>query len=597
MTMQNRTYCKDIDESLLGQELKVCGWVHKTRDHGKVIFIDLRDVSGIVQCVIEEKENLELYEIAKDIKEEFVLCIKGIVRRRPPGTENPRLKSGNVELNIKSIEIINTSKTPPFPIEDNINVSEELRLKYRYIDLRRDRMKNSIIFRSKALNITRNFFHENGFFEIETPFLVKSTPEGARDFIVPSRINPGKFYALPQSPQLFKQTLMISGFDRYFQIARCFRDEDLRSDRQPEFTQIDIEMSFVNEDDVISVSEAFLKTLFKEMLNIDIETPFKRITYKEAMEKYGSDKPDIRFSLELTDLSDIFKNTSFNVFKSALENGGIIKALKINENITRKDIDELTEYVKSLGAKGLAWGKVENSKFSSPIAKFLSEKEIDDLISKLSLKEGDFVFFSADKPKNVYKILGNLRTYIAKKYDLIPKDEFKFLWVVDFPLFEWDEEENRLISLHHPFTSPKEEDIEKLDKILESSDKKHIIDIGESMKAKAYDIVLNGVEIGGGSIRIHNKEIQEKVFKVLNISSEEIKEKFGFLIEALEYGAPTHGGIAFGFDRILAMMQNFDSIRDVIAFPKTQKGLCLLTSAPDYVSPKQLKEVHIKLDI
>lgn len=597
MTMQNRTYCKDIDESLLGQELKIFGWVHKTRDHGKVIFIDLRDVSGIVQCVIEEKENLELYEIAKDIKEEFVLCIKGVVRKRPPGTENPKLKSGNIELNIKSIEIINTSKTPPFPIEDNINVSEEIRLKYRYIDLRRERMKNSIIFRSKALNVTRNFFHENGFFEIETPFLVKSTPEGARDFIVPSRINPGKFYALPQSPQLFKQTLMISGFDRYFQIARCFRDEDLRSDRQPEFTQIDIEMSFVNEDDIISISEAFLKTLFKEMLDIDIEVPFKRITYKEAMERYGSDKPDIRFSLELIDLSDIFENTSFNVFKSALTNGGIIKALKINENITRKDIDELTEYVKSLGAKGLAWGKVENSNFTSPIAKFLNEKEISDLISRLSLKDGDFVFFSADKPKNVYKILGNLRTYLAKKYDLIPKDEFKFLWVIDFPLFEWDEEENRLISLHHPFTMPKEEDIEKLDKILESSDKKYIIDIGESMKAKAYDIVLNGVEIGGGSIRIHNKEIQQKVFKVLNISSEEIREKFGFLIEALEYGAPTHGGIAFGFDRILAMMQNFDSIRDVIAFPKTQKGLCLLTSAPDYVSPRQLKEVHIKLDI
>ncbi len=592
--MLRDTYVGLVDDSFIGKHVKLAGWIDSIRDHGGVLFIDLRDKEGKLQTVLEEKENKDLYDKAKHFKEESVVAIEGIVRKRPEGTENPKLKSGNVELVIKSIELLNASETLPFPIDDSAEVSEELRLKHRYLDLRRNTMQKAITTRSKALKITRDFFYENGFYEIETPFLIKSTPEGARDFLVPSRLHPGKFYALPQSPQLFKQILMISGFDRYFQIARCFRDEDLRSDRQPEFTQIDFEMSFVEEDDVIDISEKLLKNLFSELLGIELSTPFKRITYKEAMEKYGSDKPDTRFGLELIDLTDIFKNTSFNVFKSAIEQKGIIKAIKINKILSRKEIDNLTEYVKSLGAKGLAWGKIENGEFNSPIAKFLTEDEIRAMLSRLEAKDQDMVFFSADKPKNVYKILGNLRLQLGKMLNLIDNSKFEFLWVVDFPMFEYNEEEGRLEAMHHPFTSPKEEDIEKIKDMLDKNNKEDIINIGESITARAYDIVLNGVEIGGGSIRIHKPEVQKLVFKVLNISDEEAQMKFGFLLEALKYGAPPHGGLAFGFDRLMAMMLGFDSIRDVIAFPKTQKGTCLLTGAPDIVSDKQLKELHIK---
>lgn len=583
-----------VDDSFIGKEIKVAGWIDSIRDHGGVLFIDLRDKEGKLQAVLEESENKELYDIAKHFKEESVIAIEGVVRRRPSGTENPKIKSGNVELLIQRIKLLNASETLPFPIDDNVEISEELRLKYRYLDLRRNIMQKAIKTRSKALKITRDFFDENGFYEIETPFLIKSTPEGARDFLVPSRLHPGKFYALPQSPQLFKQILMISGFDRYFQIARCFRDEDLRSDRQPEFTQIDFEMSFVEEEDVMEISEKLLYKLFLELLGIELKTPFKRMPYKEAMEKYGSDKPDTRFGLELVDLTDIFKNTNFNVFKAAIEQKGIIKAIKINTILSRKEIDNLTEYVKGLGAKGLAWGKIENGEFSSPIAKFLTDQEVKAMLSRLEAKNNEMIFFSADKPKNVYKILGNLRLQLGKMLKLIDHSKFEFLWVVDFPMFEYNEEEGRLEAMHHPFTSPKEEDIEMIRNILDKNDKEYIINTCESITARAYDIVLNGVEIGGGSIRIHKPDVQKLVFKLLNISDEEADLKFGFLLEALKYGAPPHGGLAFGFDRLMAMMLGFESIRDVIAFPKTQKGTCLLTGAPDVVPEKQLKELHIK---
>ncbi|GAB6078698.1 aspartate--tRNA ligase [Hydrogenobaculum acidophilum] len=583
-----------VDDSFIGKKIKVAGWIDSIRDHGGVLFIDLRDKEGKLQAVLEESENKHFYDIAKHFKEESVIAIEGVVRRRPSGTENPKIKSGNVEIVIKNIELLNASETLPFPIDDNVEISEELRLKYRYLDLRRNTMQKAIKTRSKALKITRDFFYENGFYEIETPFLIKSTPEGARDFLVPSRLHPGKFYALPQSPQLFKQILMISGFDRYFQIARCFRDEDLRSDRQPEFTQIDFEMSFVEEEDVINISEKLLYKLFLELLDIELKTPFKRISYKEAMEKYGSDKPDTRFGLELVDLTDIFKDTNFNVFKNAIEQKGIIKAIKINTILSRKEIDNLTEYVKGLGAKGLAWGKVENGEFNSPIAKFLTEQEVKAMLSRLEARNNEMIFFSADKPKNVYKILGNLRLQLGKMLKLIDYSKFELLWVVDFPMFEYNEEEGRLEAMHHPFTSPKEEDIETIRNILDKNDKEYIINTCESITARAYDIVLNGVEIGGGSIRIHKPDVQKLVFKLLNISDEEADLKFGFLLEALKYGAPPHGGLAFGFDRLIAMMLGFESIRDVIAFPKTQKGACLLTGAPDVVPEKQLKELHIK---
>ncbi|QWK20199.1 MAG: aspartate--tRNA ligase [Hydrogenobacter thermophilus] len=596
--MLKRTkYCGQVSEEDIGKELILCGWVHRVRNHGGVIFIDLRDREGIVQVVVEERTSPKAYEIADSLSSEYVIAVKGSVRRRPPGTENPKLKTGYYELLAQEIEVLNTSEPLPFPVDEETPVSEELKLRYRYIDLRRESMRENILFRHRAYQIIREVFIKHGFVEIETPFLTKSTPEGARDFLVPSRLHPGKFYALPQSPQLFKQILMVAGFDRYFQIVKCLRDEDLRADRQPEFTQIDFEMSFVEEEDVISFSEELICTLFRELLGVELKRPFDRMSYKDALERYGTDKPDRRFGIELVDLSNIFKNTEFKVFKDALQSGGSVKAINFKSSyLSRKEIDELNKFVQTLGAKGLAWIKVEGGKLNSPITKFLSDEEIRLLVEKTDAKEGDTILFSADKEQMAYKILGSLRLHIAKKYQLLRDNTFDLLWVVDFPLMEWDEEEGRFVSLHHPFTSPKEEDLPLLEEALKSQDleeKKHLL---QRVRARAYDLVINGYEVGGGSIRIHRREVQELVFKLLGISEVEAEEKFGFLLRALRYGAPPHGGLAFGLDRLIALMRGLDSIRDVIAFPKTQKGICPLTGAPDYVSPRQLKDVHIKLE-
>jgi len=570
--------------------------VHRIRNHGGVIFIDLRDREGIVQCVVEEKDNPKVYDLADSLKSEYVVAIRGKVRRRPPGTENQKLKTGYYEVVIEELEILNTSEVPPFPIDEETPISEETKLRYRYLDLRRESMKENLLFRHRAYQVARKVFVEEGFVEIETPFLTKSTPEGARDFLVPSRLHPGKFYALPQSPQLFKQILMVAGFDRYFQIVKCLRDEDLRADRQPEFTQIDFEMSFVDEEDVMAFSERLIATLFKELLGIELKRPFDRMPYREAMERYGSDKPDRRFGLELIDLTDIFSNTEFKVFRQAIDNGGVVKAINFKgSNLSRKEIDELTQFVQSLGAKGLAWIKVEEDKLNSPIVKFFSQEETQKLLERVQAEVGDVIFFSADKREMVYKVLGSLRLHIGKKYNLINTENFDVFWVVDFPLMEWDEEEKRFVSLHHPFTSPREEDIPLLKKALEVEDLEEKKKLVHSVRARAYDLVINGYEVGGGSIRIHRREVQELVFRLLQISDMEAREKFGFLLDALKYGAPPHGGLAFGFDRLLAIMRGLDSIRDVIAFPKTQKGICPLTGAPDYVDPKQLKELHVKV--
>ena len=595
--MLKRTrYCGHISEQDLGKEVILNGWVHRIRNHGGVIFIDLRDREGIVQCVVEEKTNPQVYELADRLRSEYVVALRGIVRKRPPGTENPKLKTGNYEVVIEELEILNTSETLPFPIDEETHLSEETKLKYRYLDLRRESMKENLLFRHRAYQVIRKVFLEEGFVEIETPFLTKSTPEGARDFLVPSRLHPGKFYALPQSPQLFKQVLMVAGFDRYFQIVKCLRDEDLRADRQPEFTQIDFEMSFVEEEDVMAFSERLIYSLFKELLGVELKFPFDRISYEYAMETYGSDKPDRRFGLELVDLTQVFKNTEFKVFRQAIESGGVVKAINFKgSNLSRKEIDELTQFVQSLGAKGLAWIKVEEDKLNSPIVKFFSEEETRELLQRLRAERGDVIFFSADKREMVYRILGNLRLHIGKKYNLIDTSKFDIFWVVDFPLMEWDEEEKRFVSLHHPFTSPREEDIPLLEKALQVQDLEEKKRLVHSVKARAYDLVINGYEVGGGSIRIHRKDLQELVFKLLEIPEMEAREKFGFLLDALRFGAPPHGGLAFGLDRLIAIMRGLDSIRDVIAFPKTQKGICPLTGAPDYVEPKQLKELHIRV--
>jgi len=595
--MLKRTkYCGHISEEDLNKEVILNGWVHRIRNHGGVIFIDLRDREGIVQCVVEEKDNPKVYDLADSLKSEYVVAIRGKVRRRPPGTENQKLKTGYYEVVIEELEILNTSEVPPFPIDEETPISEETKLRYRYLDLRRESMKENLLFRHRAYQVARKVFVEEGFVEIETPFLTKSTPEGARDFLVPSRLHPGKFYALPQSPQLFKQILMVAGFDRYFQIVKCLRDEDLRADRQPEFTQIDFEMSFVDEEDVMAFSERLIATLFKELLGIELKRPFDRMPYREAMERYGSDKPDRRFGLELIDLTDIFSNTEFKVFRQAIDNGGVVKAINFKgSNLSRKEIDELTQFVQSLGAKGLAWIKVEEDKLNSPIVKFFSQEETQKLLERVQAEVGDVIFFSADKREMVYKVLGSLRLHIGKKYNLINTENFDVFWVVDFPLMEWDEEEKRFVSLHHPFTSPREEDIPLLKKALEVEDLEEKKKLVHSVRARAYDLVINGYEVGGGSIRIHRREVQELVFRLLQISDMEASEKFGFLLDALKYGAPPHGGLAFGFDRLLAIMRGLDSIRDVIGFPKTQKGICPLTGAPDYVDPKQLKELHVKV--
>ena len=583
-----RTLCEDIKESDIGKEFTFKGWVMHYRDHGGLIFIDLRDYSGILQIVFDENIEGGSFKTAKKLRNEYVIAVSGTVRKRPEGTENDTLKTGSLELAAKTVEILNTCEVLPFQIDEESEVNEFTRLKYRYLDLRSKRLKDNLIFRSKFTHLVREFLDGKGFFDIETPFLTKSTPEGSRDFLVPSRLNNGRFFALPQSPQLFKQILMVGGFERYYQIVRCFRDEDLRADRQPEFTQLDMEISFVENKDVISIAEELFAMLFEKLLNVKIERPFKVIDYDEAMDKYGSDKPDTRFELIIRNLTDVFENSSMNVFKENVKNGGVIKAVCLPDGanlLSRKDIDELLNTAKEFGAKGLAWTKVsENNALEGGISKFISEEERSKLIAATGAKNGDIIFYQSDSKKTAENVLGRLRLHLAKKYNLINKDRLDLLWVVNFPLFEYSEEEKKIVAVHHPFTSPAVKDIEKLE-----TDPL-------SVKSDSYDLLLNGEEIGGGSIRIHNSKLQETIFKILSISPEDAKIKFGFLLDALRFGAPPHGGIAFGLDRILMILRNEESIRDVIAFPKTQKAYCPLTDAPSGVNTIQLRELGIKLN-
>lgn len=586
MIFKKRTHtCGELRASDVGKIVTLNGWVDRRRDLGGLIFIDLRDRYGKTQVVFSPQHNDQAYQIAKELKSEFVISVTGKVERRPKGAENPSLPTGEIDVLADEVQILSKSETPPFLIEDDINVSEELRLKYRYLDLRRPIMQSNLITRHRMAQVVRRYFDENGFIEIETSFLVKSTPEGARDFLVPSRLHPGKFYALPQSPQLYKQILMVAGFDRYFQIVRCFRDEDLRADRQPEFTQIDVEMSFVTEEDVFNIVEGLIFRLMKEIKGIEIQLPFPRIPYVEAIEKYGTDKPDLRFDLEIVNATDIFKTTEFKVFREAIENGGVICGLNLPgcANFSRKQIDELTNFVKDLGAGGLVHFKVENGEVESPVAKYFTKISLQKLKERMNSRDEDLMILISDQPQKVYSILGSLRLEMGRRLNLIDEEQFKFAWIVDFPLLEWDEEENRWVSVHHPFTSPKLEDLHLLD-----------LDPGK-VRARAYDLVLNGNEIAGGSIRIHDAELQRKIFKLLGISDEEARKKFGFLLEAFKYGAPPHGGIAFGFDRLVMLFTGMKSIRDVIAFPKTSSALSLMDEAPSEVDPKQLDELHIQV--
>lgn len=575
---------KDTDCGLLrktdaGKTVTLSGWVHRRRDHGGLIFVDLRDRSGIVQVVFDPETSKENFSQAEKLRSEFCVQIKGEVSIRPEGLQNKDLGTGEIEVKAKELTILSTSQALPFALDTRTDVDESVRLSYRYLDLRRPELQNNFILRHRITKAVRDFLDAEGFLEVETPMLTKSTPEGARDYLVPSRVNPGTFYALPQSPQIFKQLLMVSGFEKYFQIAKCFRDEDLRKDRQPEFTQIDMEMSFVDEKDIQDLVERMYVYLFDTILDIQLTTPFPRMTYKEAMSRYGSDKPDTRFGMELIDLSDIVKDCNFKVFSGTVANGGQVKAICVEgcADYTRKQLDDLTLLAQELGAKGLAWMLIKEE-IKSPIAKFFTEEELDAIIERTGAKQGDLLLFVADQKETVAAVLGRLRLDLAAELGLIPEDKMNFLWVVDFPLLEWSKEDNRFVAVHHPFTAPKDEDFDK--------DPHNAV-------AKAYDLVLNGVELGGGSIRIHDAKMQSKLFSVLGISEEEAEEKFGFLLKAFKFGPPPHGGIAFGLDRMIWLLAGAESIRDVIAFPKTQKAVCLLTDAPSAVSPKQLKELHI----
>lgn len=578
------SYCGDVRASQIGQNITLMGWVQRRRDHGGLIFVDLRDRTGIVQLVFNPETAGSVHDTAHELRNEFVITAKGIVQRRPAGTENPGLKTGEVEISVQELKILNDSAPLPFMIEDDTDVAEMTRLKYRYLDLRRASLQKKLMLRHKVAMATRNYLSENGFLEVETPVLTKSTPEGARDYLVPSRLNPGQFYALPQSPQLFKQILMISGFDRYFQIVKCFRDEDLRADRQPEFTQIDAEMSFVDKEDVMVMMEGLIKRVFKEA-GVDVNPPFPRLTYAEAVGRFGVDNPDTRFGLELKDLTKTLAGSGFKVFADAAAKKGVIKAIcvKGGASFSRKDLDDLTEVAASFGAKGLAWVKITEEGWQSPIAKFLTDAEKEAIAKITEAGKGDLLLFAADKPSIANTVLGRLRTNIGGRLNLIPKEGFNFVWVTEFPMFEYDEAEKRHVAVHHPFTSPMDEDIEKLEtNPLE-------------VRAKAYDLVLNGSEIGGGSIRIHRSDVQSKVFGMLGISKEEADARFGFLLEALKFGTPPHGGIAFGLDRVMAIMTGSDSIRDVIAFPKTQKATDIMCDAPSPVDQKQLDEIFIRV--
>lgn len=577
--------CGRVTEKDCGKELTLAGWVNTRRDHGGLIFIDLRDRSGIVQVVMSPQYGEDAFHKAEDVRSEYVLAIRGIVRERSPETVNPKMQTGKIEVVVSEMRVLNKAKTPPFYVEDGIDVDETVRLKHRYIDLRRPEMQRNLIMRHKIVHEMRQFLDAHDFLEVETPILTKSTPEGARDYLVPSRVNPGKFYALPQSPQLFKQLLMVSGLERYFQIARCFRDEDLRADRQPEFTQLDIELSFEDQDFILDLMEHMMQRIFKNVLNVDIQIPFKRITWDDAMNLYGSDKPDLRFDMHFYDISDLLRDTGFKVFRNVLDNGGIVKAITVKGDaaIPRRELDGLVDYVGNYGAKGLAWiGLNKDGSLKCQITKFLGEDKIREIGKFCEAENGDLILIIADKPKVVAQALGELRLEMARRMNLIDENEFCFRWVTDFPMFEYSEEDKRWVAEHHPFTAPRDEDVQ------------YLLTDPSKVYAKAYDMVLNGVEAGGGSLRIYQEELQEKVFKAIGITHEEAQEKFGFLLDAFRYGAPPHAGIALGLDRLVMLMLRLGSIRDVIAFPKTQSAIDQMTQAPSEVVDMQLLSlIHI----
>jgi aspartyl-tRNA synthetase len=585
--MRRTHHCNELGIGHVGERVTLMGWVLRRRDHGGVIFIDLRDREGITQVVFNPEINPAVHEKAHRLRSEWVIAVSGVVDPRPGDMANPKLATGEIEVLIDQLLILNTSETPPFPLDEDKEVSDGLRLQYRYLDLRKPEMTANLITRHRAVQSIRGYLNARGFLDIETPMLTKSTPEGARDYLVPSRVNPGRFFALPQSPQLFKQLLMVAGLDRYYQIVKCFRDEDLRADRQPEFTQIDMELSFVDEEQVIEVVEGMIDTLFRETIGHDVQPPFQRISYDEAMSRYGTDRPDIRFGMELVDLTEIAAGCEFKVFRGAVDGGGTVRALNAKGcgRFTRKELDDLTDYALQFGAKGLAWVKIkQDGEWQSPIAKFFSAEERQRIAAVLDAQVDDLLFFGADKTTTVFQVLGELRVELARRLDLLDATVFRFVWVTDFPLLAYDDKEKRFQALHHPFTAPRDEDIEKL-----------TTDPG-AVYSRAYDLVLNGTEIGGGSIRIHQRDVQMKVLQALSISDDEAREKFGFLLRALEFGAPPHGGIAFGLDRLMMLITGGDSIRNVIAFPKTQKATCPLTDAPDKVARRQLTELHIRPD-